>query len=94
MSKMETESDIPSDLTKPKNSDFDRPTAEEGARLVRAFLRNQNAAVRNEIVSLIEQMSKVLSGVASDGSPPLIPDPHCFDFRDGARRGRQVTPRL
>ena len=68
MSKTETKSDIPSDLTKQKNSDFHRPTPEQGARLVRAFLGIKNAAVRNEIVSLIEQMSKAFSGVASDGS--------------------------
>ena len=54
MAKRATQFDTLSDFMEPDESDFARPTPEEGARLVRAFLGINNSAVRNEIVSLVE----------------------------------------
>lgn len=48
----------------PKKSDFPPARPDEGARLVRAFFGIKNSAVRNAIVSLVEQMSKGFSDVA------------------------------
>lgn len=58
MAKRATQADTLADFTEPNESDFDRPSPEEGARLVRAFLGIKNSAVRDEIVALVEKLSK------------------------------------
>ena len=64
MEKTAIQVDTLADFAEPKKSDFPRPTPEEGARLVRAFLGIKNSAVRNAIVDLVEQTSKAFSKVA------------------------------
>ena len=55
------------DLTEPKKANSATPTPKEGARLVRAFLGIKNSAVRDAIVSFVEQTSKGFSESHSDG---------------------------